>query len=218
MRCALNKEILYLDKEIKDIETLRDVNNKKIKCTKSYYINNTQLLLDYFTEKNYTQAYAINIKDANLKTDFPDNCFIDIGRGKMYCLRLSESKIYNFYGLDKILSNKVKEWDVDTFVKYCNKFNEMKVGISISNYAGKMMKSSWLALNSNLINNYVAESLQNAYHGGYFLNPEPLKVHEGKFWDYDYNAAYLYALGDVSNISGLFQLRKSIDKVPIGSR
>ena len=88
MRCALNKEILYLDKEIEDIEKLRDVNNKKIKCTKSYYINNTQLLLDYFTEKNYTQAYAINIKDANLKTDFPDNCFIDIGRGKMYCLRL----------------------------------------------------------------------------------------------------------------------------------
>ena len=34
------------------IEKLRDVNNKKIKCTKSYYINNTQLLLDYFTEKN----------------------------------------------------------------------------------------------------------------------------------------------------------------------
>ena len=117
MRCALHKEILYLDKEIENIETLKDVNNKKIKCTKSYYINNTQLLLDYFTEKNYTQAYAINIKDTNLKRDFPDNCFIDIGRGKMYCLRLSESKIYNFYGLDKILSNKVKEWDVDTFVK-----------------------------------------------------------------------------------------------------
>ena len=218
MRCALNKEILYLDKEIKDIETLRDVNNKKIKCTKSYYINNTQLLLDYFTEKNYTQAYAINIKDANLKTDFPDNCFIDIGRGKMYCLRLSESKIYNFYGLDKILSNKVKEWDVDTFVKYCNKFNEMKVGISISNYAGKMMKSSWLALNSNLINDYIAESLQNAYHGGYFLNPEPLKVHEGKFWDCDYNAAYLAAAEKNSNISGIFHYTALIDKVPPESR
>ena len=218
MRCALNKEILYLDKEIKDIEKIRDVNNKKIKCTKSYYINNTQLLFDYFTEKNYTQAYALNIKDANLKTDFPDNCCIDIGRGKMYCLRLSESKIYNFYGLDKILSNKVKEWDVDTFVKYCNKFNEMKVGISISNYAGKMMKSSWLALNSNLINDYIAESLQNAYHGGYFLNPEPLKVHEGKFWDYDYNAAYLEAAEKNSNISGIFYSTALIDKVPPESR
>ena len=181
MRCALHKEILYLDKEIDDIEKLRDVNNKKIKCTKSYYINNTQLLLDYFTEKNYTQAYAINIKDANLKTDFPDNCFIDIGRGKMYCLKLSDSKIYNFYGLDKMMSNKVREWDVDTFVKYCNKFNEMKVGISISNYASKQMKSSWSPLNSKIIDDYVAESLRNAYHGGYFLNPEPLKVHEGKF-------------------------------------
>ena len=218
MRCALNKEILYLDKEIKDIETLRDVNNKKIKCTKSYYINNTQLLLDYFTEKEYTQAYAINIKDTNLKKDFPDNCFIDIGLGKMYCLKLSESKIYNFYGLDKILSNKVKEWDVDTFVKYCNKFNEMKVGISISNYANKKMKSSWSALNSNIIDDEISESLQNAYHGGYFLNPEPLKVHEGKFWDYDYNAAYLEAAEKNSNISGIFYSTALIDKVPPESR
>ena len=218
MRCALQKEILYLDKKIENIETLRDINNKKIKCTKSYYINNTQLLLDYFTEKNYTQAYAINIKDANLKTDFPDNCFIDIGRGKMYCLRLSESKIYNFYGLDKILSNKIKEWDVDTFVKYCNKFNEMKVGVSISNYASKKMKSSWLSLNSNIINHEIAESLLNAYHGGYFLNPEPLKVHEGKFWDYDYNAAYLEAAGKNSNISGVFCATALIDEVPPESR
>ena len=218
MRCALHKEILYLDKEIENIETLRDVNNKKIKCTKSYYINNTKLLLDYFIKNNYTQCYAIDIKNTNLKTDFPDNCFIDIGLGKMYCLKLSESKIYNFYGLDKILSNKVREWDVDTFVKYCNKFNEMKVGISISNYAGKMMKSSWLALNSNLINDYVAESLQGAYHGGYFLNPEPLKVHEGKFWDYDYNAAYLEAAGKNSNISGIFYSTALIDKVPPKSR
>ena len=218
MRCALHKEILYLDKEIEDIETLKDVNNKKIKCTKSYYINNTQLLLDYFTEKNYTQAYAISIKDTNLKRDFPDNCFIDIGRGKMYCLRLSESKIYNFYGLDKILSNKVKEWDVDTFVKYCNKFNEMKVGISISNYANKKMKASWSSLNSNIINYEIAESLLNAYHGGYFLNPEPLKVHEGKFWDYDYNAAYLEAAGKNSNISGIFYSTGLIDKVPPESR
>ena len=218
MRCALHKEILYLDKEIEDLETLRDVNNKKIKCTKSYYINNTKLLLDYFTEKNYTQCYAISIKDTNLKRDFPDNCFIDIGRGKMYCLKLSDSKIYNFYGLDKILSNKVKEWDVDTFVKYCNKFNEMKVGISISNYANKKMKSYWSSLNSNLINYHISESLLNAYHGGYFLNPEPLKVHEGKFWDYDYNAAYLEAAGKNSNISGIFTATALIDKVPPESR
>ena len=53
MRCALHKEILYLDKEIENIETLRDINNKKIKCTKSYYINNTKLLLDYFIKNNY---------------------------------------------------------------------------------------------------------------------------------------------------------------------
>ena len=218
MRCALHKEILYLDKEIEDIETLRDINNKKIKCTKSYYINNTKLLLDYFIKNNYTQCYAIDIKNTNLKTDFPDNCFIDIGLGKMYCLKLSESKIYNFYGLDKIMSNKVRDWDVDTFVKYCNKFNEMKVGISISNYAGKMMKSSWSALNSKIIDDNVAVLLLNAYHGGYFLNPEPLKVHEGKFWDYDYNAAYLDAAEKNSNISGLFYVTTSIDKVPAESR
>ena len=218
MRCALHKEILYLDKEIEDIETLRDINNKKIKCTKSYYINNTKLLLDYFIKNNYTQCYAIDIKNTNLKTDFPDNCFIDIGLGKMYCLKLSESKIYNFYGLDKIMSNKVRDWDVDTFVKYCNKFNEMKVGISISNYAGKMMKSSWSALNSKIIDDNVAALLLNAYHGGYFLNPEPLKVHEGKFWDYDYNAAYLDAAEKNSNITGLFYVTTSIDKVPAESR
>ena len=218
MRCALHKEILYLDKEIEDIETLRDINNKKIKCTKSYYINNTKLLLDYFIKNNYTQCYAIDIKNTNLKTDFPDNCFIDIGLGKMYCLKLSESKIYNFYGLDKIMSNKVRDWDVDTFIKYCNKFNEMKVGISISNYAGKMMKSSWSALNSKIIDDNVAALLINAYHGGYFLNPEPLKVHEGKFWDYDYNAAYLAAAEKNSNISGLFYITTSIDKVPAESR
>ena len=218
MRCALHKEILYLDKEIEDIETLRDINNKKIKCTKSYYINNTKLLLDYFIKNNYTQAYAINIKDTNLKKDFPDNCFIDIGLGKMYCLKLSESKIYNFYGLDKIMSNKVRDWDVDTFVKYCNKFNEMKVGISISNYAGKMMKSSWSALNSKIIDDNVADLLLNAYHGGYFLNPEPLKVHEGKFWDYDYNAAYLAAAEKNSNISGIFTATTLIDEVPAESR
>ena len=218
MRCALHKEILYLDKEIENIETLRDINNKKIKCTKSYYINNTKLLLDYFIKNNYTQAYAINIKDTNLKKDFPDNCFIDIGLGKMYCLKLSESKIYNFYGLDKMMSNKVRDWDVDTFVKYCNKFNEMKVGISISNYAGKMMKSTWSALNSKIIDDNVAALLLNAYHGGYFLNPEPLKVHEGKFWDYDYNAAYLDAAEKNSNISGLFYVTTSIDKVPAESR
>ena len=218
MRCALHKEILYLDKEIEDIETLRDINNKKIKCTKSYYINNTKLLLDYFIKNNYTQCYAIDIKNTNLKTDFPDNCFIDIGLGKMYCLKLSESKIYNFYGLDKIMSNKVRDWDVDTFVKYCNKFNEMKVGISISNYAGKMMKSTWSALNSKIINDDVAALLLNAYHGGYFLNPEPLKVHEGKFWDYDYNAAYLDAAEKNSNITGLFYVTTSIDKVPAESR
>ena len=218
MRCALHKEILYLDKEIEDIETLRDINNKKIKCTKSYYINNTKLLLDYFIKNNYTQAYAINIKDTNLKKDFPDNCFIDIGLGKMYCLKLSESKIYNFYGLDKMMSNKVRDWDVDTFVKYCNKFNEMKVGISISNYAGKMMKSSWSSLNSKIIDDYISESLQNAYHGGYFLNPEPLKVHEGKFWDYDYNAAYLAAAEKNSNISGIFTATTLIDEVPAESR
>ena len=218
MRCALHKEILYLDKEIEDIETLRDINNKKIKCTKSYYINNTKLLLDYFIKNNYTQCYAIDIKNTNLKTDFPDNCFIDIGLGKMYCLKLSESKIYNFYGLDKIMSNKVRDWDVDTFVKYCNKFNEMKVGISISNYAGKMMKSTWSALNSKIIDDNVAALLLNAYHGGYFLNPEPLKVHEGKFWDYDYNAAYLDAAEKNSNISGLFYVTTSIGKVPAESR
>ena len=218
MRCALHKEILYLDKEIENIETLRDINNKKIKCTKSYYINNTKLLLDYFIKNNYTQCYAIDIKNTNLKTDFPDNCFIDIGLGKMYCLKLSESKIYNFYGLDKIMSNKVRDWDVDTFVKYCNKFNEMKVGISISNYAGKMMKSSWSALNSKIIDDNVAALLLNAYHGGYFLNPEPLKVHEGKFWDYDYNAAYLDAAEKNSNITGLFYVTTSIDKVPAESR
>ena len=218
MRCALHKEILYLDKEIENIETLRDINNKKIKCTKSYYINNTKLLLDYFIKNNYTQCYAIDIKNTNLKTDFPDNCFIDIGLGKMYCLKLSESKIYNFYGLDKMMSNKVRDWDVDTFVKYCNKFNEMKVGISISNYAGKKMKSSWSALNSKIIDDNVAALLLNAYHGGYFLNPEPLKVHEGKFWDYDYNAAYLDAAEKNSNISGLFYVTTSIDKVPAESR
>ena len=218
MRCALHKEILYLDKEIENIETLRDINNKKIKCTKSYYINNTKLLLDYFIKNNYTQAYAINIKDTNLKTDFPDNCFIDIGLGKMYCLKLSESKIYNFYGLDKMMSNKVRDWDIDTFVKYCNKFNEMKVGISISNYAGKMMKSSWSALNSKIIDDNVASLLLNAYHGGYFLNPEPLKVHEGRFWDYDYNAAYLDAAEKNSNISGLFYVTTSINEVPPESR
>ena len=218
MRCALHKEILYLDKEIENIETLRDINNKKIKCTKSYYINNTKLLLDYFIKNNYTQCYAIDIKNTNLKTDFPDNCFIDIGLGKMYCLKLSESKIYNFYGLDKMMSNKVRDWDVDTFVKYCNKFNEMKVGISISNYAGKMMKSSWSALNSKIIDDNVAALLLNAYHGGYFLNPEPLKVHEGKFWDYDYNAAYLDAAEKNSNITGLFYFTTSIDKVPAESR
>ena len=218
MRCALHKEILYLDKEIENIETLRDINNKKIKCTKSYYINNTKLLLDYFIKNNYTQCYAIDIKNTNLKTDFPDNCFIDIGLGKMYCLKLSESKIYNFYGLDKMMSNKVRDWDVDTFVKYCNKFNEMKVGISISNYAGKMMKSTWSALNSKIIDDNVAALLLNAYHGGYFLNPEPLKVHEGKFWDYDYNAAYLDAAEKNSNISGLFYVTTSIDKVPAESR
>ena len=218
MRCALHKEILYLDKEIEDIETLRDINNKKIKCTKSYYINNTKLLLDYFIKNNYTQCYAIDIKNTNLKTDFPDNCFIDIGLGKMYCLKLSESKIYNFYGLDKMMSNKVRDWDVDTFVKYCNKFNEMKVGISISNYAGKKMKSSWSALNSKIIDDNVAALLLNAYHGGYFLNPEPLKVHEGKFWDYDYNAAYLDAAEKNSNITGLFYVTTSIDKVPAESR
>ena len=218
MRCALHKEILYLDKEIENIETLRDINNKKIKCTKSYYINNTKLLLDYFIKNNYTQAYAINIKDTNLKTDFPDNCFIDIGLGKMYCLKLSESKIYNFYGLDKMMSNKVRDWDIDTFVKYCNKFNEMKVGISISNYAGKMMKSSWSALNSKIIDDNVASLLLNAYHGGYFLNPEPLKVHEGRFWDYDYNAAYLDAAEKNSNISGLFYFTTSISEVPAESR
>ena len=218
MRCALHKEILYLDKEIENIETLRDINNKKIKCTKSYYINNTKLLLDYFIKNNYTQCYAIDIKNTNLKTDFPDNCFIDIGLGKMYCLKLSESKIYNFYGLDKMMSNKVRDWDVDTFVKYCNKFNEMKVGISISNYAGKMMKSSWSALNSKIINDDVAALLLNAYHGGYFLNPEPLKVHEGKFWDYDYNAAYLDAAEKNSNITGLFYATTSINEVPAESR
>ena len=218
MRCALHKEILYLDKEIENIETLRDINNKKIKCTKSYYINNTKLLLDYFIKNNYTQCYAIDIKNTNLKTDFPDNCFIDIGLGKMYCLKLSESKIYNFYGLDKMMSNKVRDWDVDTFVKYCNKFNEMKVGISISNYAGKMMKSSWSALNSKIIDDNVAALLLNAYHGGYFLNPEPLKVHEGKFWDYDYNAAYLDAAEKNSNISGLFYFTTSISEVPAESR
>ena len=218
MRCALHKEILYLDKEIENIETLRDINNKKIKCTKSYYINNTKLLLDYFIKNNYTQCYAIDIKNTNLKTDFPDNCFIDIGLGKMYCLKLSESKIYNFYGLDKMMSNKVRDWDVDTFVKYCNKFNEMKVGISISNYAGKMMKSSWSALNSKIIDDNVAALLLNAYHGGYFLNPEPLKVHEGKFWDYDYNAAYLDAAEKNSNITGLFYATTSINEVPAESR
>ena len=229
MRCALHKEILYLDKEIENIETLRDINNKKIKCTKSYYINNTnifisnglgnpKLLLDYFIKNNYTQCYAIDIKNTNLKTDFPDNCFIDIGLGKMYCLKLSESKIYNFYGLDKMMSNKVRDWDVDTFVKYCNKFNEMKVGISISNYAGKKMKSSWSALNSKIIDDNVAALLLNAYHGGYFLNPEPLKVHEGKFWDYDYNAAYLDAAEKNSNISGLFYVTASINEVPAESR
>ena len=218
MRCALHKEILYLDKEIENIETLRDINNKKIKCTKSYYINNTKLLLDYFIKNNYTQCYAIDIKNTNVKTDFPDNCFIDIGLGKMYCLKLSESKIYNFYGLDKMMSNKVRDWDIDTFVKYCNKFNEMKVGISISNYAGKMMKSSWSALNSKIIDDNVASLLLNAYHGGYFLNPEPLKVHEGRFWDYDYNAAYLDAAEKNSNISGLFYFTTSISEVPAESR
>ena len=218
MRCALHKEILYVDKEIENIETLRDINNKKIKCTKSYYINNTKLLLDYFIKNNYTQAYAINIKDTNLKKDFPDNCFIDIGLGKMYCLKLSESKIYKFYCVDRMMSTKVREWDVDTFSKYCEQFNKMGVGLSISKYAGNKMKSYWSTLNTRVINDGISAILRNAYHGGYFLNPEPVKVHEGKFWDYDYNAAYLYALGDVSNISGLFQLRKSIDKVPIGSR
>ena len=116
------------------------------------------------------------------------------------------------------MSNKVRDWDVDTFVKYCNKFNEMKVGISISNYAGKMMKSSWSALNSKIIDDNVAALLLNAYHGGYFLNPEPLKVHEGKFWDYDYNAAYLDAAEKNSNITGLFYVTTSIDKVPAESR
>ena len=56
MRCALHKEILYLDKEIEDIETLKDVNNKKIKCTKSYYINKKLL-----SEANLDKSKARSI-------------------------------------------------------------------------------------------------------------------------------------------------------------
>ena len=218
MKCALYKEVLYLDKEIENIETLRDINNNKIKCTKSYYINNSEILLNYFIKNSYKQRYIIDLKRSPSIKEFPDNCFIDIGKGKCYYLKLSESKIYKFYCVDRMMSTKVREWDVDTFSKYCEQFNKMGVGLSISKYAGNKMKSYWSTLNTRVINDGISAILRNAYHGGYFLNPEPVKVHEGKFWDYDYNAAYLYALGDVSNISGLFQLRKSIDKVPIGSR
>ena len=61
MKCALYKEVLYLDKEIENIETLRDINNNKIKCTKSYYINNAEILLNYFIKNSYTQRYIIDL-------------------------------------------------------------------------------------------------------------------------------------------------------------
>ena len=202
MKCALYKEVLYLDKEIENIETLRDINNNKIKCTKSYYINNAEILLNYFIKNSYTQRYIIDLKRSPSIKEFPDNCFIDIGKGKCYYLKLSESKIYKFYCVDRMMSTKVREWDVDTFSKY----------------AGNKMKSYWSTLNTRVINDGISAILRNAYHGGYFLNPEPVKVHEGKFWDYDYNAAYLDAAEKNSNISGLFCITTSIDKVPAESR
>ena len=82
MKCALYKEVLYLDKEIENIETLRDINNNKIKCTKSYYINNAEILLNYFIKNSYTHRYIIDLKRSPSIKELPDNCLIDIGKGK----------------------------------------------------------------------------------------------------------------------------------------
>lgn len=218
MKFALHKEILYLDNEIESLETLRDVNNKKVKYIKSYYINNKEILLNYFNNNNYNKRYVTNLDKKNISKDLTDNCFVDIGKGKCYLLKLN-NKIYKFYSADEIVGNSIiKHLDKNDFIRCCDKLNEMKVGLSLSRYAYNKMMECWPVLNSVITDETLSEALRNSYHGGYFLNPIPLKIYKGMFWDYDYNAAYLSVLEETSDISGLFYVANSINEVPNESR